>query len=102
MLEMAPEVAKLWADGGYQGPKLASRLAELGVGDMLEIVEKPQGSRGFTLLRRRWVVERTFAWMGRCRRLAKDWERSLESSLAWAQLAACRFLMRRVARGLSG
>ena len=46
MLEMAPEVAKLWADGGYQGPKLASRLAELGVGDMLEIVEKPQGIQG--------------------------------------------------------
>ena len=42
--------------------------------------------------------ERAFAWMSRCRRLAKDYERSLESSLAWAQLAACRFMMRRIAR----
>ena len=53
------------------------------------------------MLYRRWVVERTFAWMSRCRRLAKDFERCLESSLAWVQLAACRFLMRRLARGAS-
>ena len=55
-------------------------------------------SKGFTVLYRRWVVERTFAWMGRCRRLAKDVERTLASSLAWVKLAGCRFLMRRVAR----
>lgn len=97
--EKAPTVTKLWADGGYQGPKLAAKLQDLGLADLLEIVEKPKDSKGFTVLYRRWVVERTFAWMSRCRRLAKDFERSLESSLAWVQLAACRFLMRRVARG---
>ncbi len=98
MLEKAPEVTKLWADGGYQGPKLLSKLEELDLGGLLEIVEKPQDIKGFTVLYRRWVVERTFGWMSRCRRLAKDFERSLASSLAWCQLAACRFMMRRVAR----
>ena len=98
MLAAAPHAAKLWADGGYQGPKLASALKKLGIGPVLEIVNKPKEIKGFTVLYRRWVVERTFAWMSRCRRLAKDCERSLESSLAWAQLAACRFMMRRIAR----
>ena len=98
LLEKAPHVAKIWADGGYQGPKLASELERLGLGSTLEIVKKPKDVKEFTVLHRRWVVERTFAWISRCRRLAKDYERSLESSLAWTQLAACRFMMRRVAR----
>ena len=98
MLEKAPRVSKLWADGGYQGPKLAGKLEEQGVAGLLEIVEKPKDIKGFTVLFRRWVVERTFGWMSRCRRLAKDFEATLESSLAWVLLAACRFLMRRVAR----
>ena len=98
MLEVAPTVAKLFADGGYQGPKLRAALQELGVSDLVQIVEKPKGAKEFTVVYRRWVVERTFGWMGRCRRLAKDFERTLESSLAWTKLAACRFMMRRVAR----
>ena len=101
MLEKASAVRKLWADGGYQGPKLVLRLGEHGLGGLLEIVEKPKDIKRFTVLYRRWVVERTFAWMSRCRRLAKDYERSLASSLAWCQLAACRFMMRRVARETS-
>ena len=99
VLEKAPHVKKIWADGGYQGQKLASALKKLGIGSDLEIVKKSNDIKGFTVLHRRWVVERTFAWMSRCRRLAKDYERSLESSLAWAQLAACRFMTRRIARG---
>ena len=98
VLEKAPHVKKIWADGGYRGEKLASALTKLGIGSDLEIIKKPNNVNGFTVLYRRWVVERTFAWMSRCRRLAKDYERSLESSLAWAQLAACRFMMRRIAR----
>ena len=98
VLEKAPHVKKIWADGGYRGEKLASALKDLGIGPVLEIVNKPKDVKGFKVLHRRWVVERTFAWMSRCRRLAKDYERSLESSLAWAQLAACRFMMRRIAR----
>ncbi len=62
---------------------------------------KTQGNQGFTVLYRRWVVDGAFAWMSRCRRLAKDCGRSLASSVAWAQLAACRFLFRRLARDAS-
>ncbi len=104
LLAKSPTVEKLFADGGYAGPKLAGRLKKLGLPDLLEIVVKPKGKQGFTVLSRRWVVERTFAWLGRCRRLANpkspflDFERTLASSLAWVKLAACRFMMRRVAR----
>ena len=98
LLARAPTVEKLFADGAYAGPKLAGRLKKLGLPELLEIVVKPKGKQGFTVLSRRWVVERTFAWLGRCRRLAKDFERTLASSLAWVKLAACRFMMRRVAR----
>ena len=100
MLEKAPDVSKLWADGGYQGPKFRSQLERQGLGFILEIINKPKDIKGFTVFKRRWAVERTFAWMGRCRRLAKGYERSLASSLAWAQLAACRFMMRRIARAV--
>ncbi len=92
-------MTKPLADGGYAGPKPGAALAEHGLGPVIGIVRKPDGTRGFTVPYRRRVVERTFAWMSRCRRLAKDSGRTLESSLAWARPAACRFLMRRVARG---
>jgi len=101
LLRKAPEVSKVFADGGYGGPRLRDALARRGLPELIEIVEKPKGVREFSVLPRRWVVERTFAWMGRCRRLAKDFERTETSSLAWARLAACRFLMRRVARELN-
>ena len=98
LLEVAVGVEKLFADNGYAGPKLQDALHALGVSELIEIVPKPKGTQGFTVLPRRWVVERTFAWMGRCRRLARDVERTLASSLAWVKLAGCRFMMRRVAR----
>ncbi len=63
MLEKTPTVIRLWADGGYQGPKLASTLQEMGLADLVEIVNKSKESKGFTVIPRRWVVERTFAWM---------------------------------------
>ena len=63
-----------------------------------QLHKRPDDHSQNDLTYRRWVVERTFAWMGRCRRLSKDYERLSENSLAWAQLAACRFLLRRVAR----
>lgn len=98
LLEKAPTVKKLFADSAYAGPKLAGKLKALGLSELLEIVTKPEGKKGFAVLSRRWVVERTFAWLGRCRRLAKDFERTIASSVAWVKLAACRFMMRRVAR----
>jgi len=102
MLEKAPEVRRLWADSGHGGDRLRERLAGMGVPDALEIVRRPNGTRGFTVPCRRWVVERTFAWMSRCRRLGRDSGRSLESSVAWARPGACRFLIRRLARGAGG
>ena len=59
MLEVAPTVEKLFAGGGYEGPKLRGKLEELAVSDFIEIVENPKGVKGFTVLYRRWVVERT-------------------------------------------
>ena len=72
LLEVAVYVKKLFADSAYAGPKLHDALKELGVSELIEIVPKPKGAKGFTVLSRRRVLERTFAWMGRCRRLAKD------------------------------
>ncbi len=60
-------------DGGYAGPKL--RDAMQGQGDWrIEIIKRADTASGFEVLPRRWVIERTFAWLGRSRRLAKDWE----------------------------
>ena len=67
-----PQVSRLCADGGHAGPKLRDALAGPGVSELIEIVENPKRIRGFTVLYRRWVVEWTFVWMGRCRRLANS------------------------------
>ena len=76
----------MFADGGYAGPKLRGALVNLGRWT-LQIVKRSDTAKGFELLPRRWVVERTFAWLGRCRRLAKDWEKSIESAEAWVLIA---------------
>ncbi len=93
-----PSLQKVWADGGYRGPKLAQALAAMPDAPDLEIVTKPKEQKGFEVLPRRWIVERFFGWLGRCRRLAKDYERRLESSLAWLQRAVIRILVRRLGR----
>ncbi len=82
LLETAPTVCELWADGGYAGPKLREHLEKMGLADIIGTVEKPKDVKGFTVSCRRRVVERTFAWMGRCRRLSKDCERLSGNSLA--------------------
>ncbi len=82
LLETVPTVCRLFADGGHPGPKLRERSAGMGLPDVIRTVEKPKDVKGFTVPCRRWVVERTFAWMGRCRRLSKDYERLSENSLA--------------------
>lgn len=92
-----PWLRHLFADGAYAGPKL--RAAIRSFGDWrIEIVRRCDTATGFEVLPRRWVVERTFAWLARCRRLAKDWERMIESSTAWALIASIRLMTRRLAR----
>ena len=84
-------------DGGYAGGKLKAALR--GHGDWtIEIIKRTDTAKGFEVLPRRWVVERTFAWLGRCRRLAKDWEQTLESATAWTLIASIRLMTRRLAR----
>jgi transposase len=92
-----PWLRCVFADGGYAGPKLRRALSRIGAWK-LEIIKRSDTAKGFELLPRRWVVERTFAWLGRCRRLAKDFEMTIESATAWVFVAHIRTLTRRLAR----
>ena len=93
----SPWLRHPFADGSHAGDKLKDAL--LGHGQWtIEIIRRSDTAEGFEVLLRGWVVERTFAWLGRYRRLAKDWERSIESSSAWATIAHIRILTRRLAR----
>ena len=92
-----PWLRLVFADGGYAGPKL--RDAMQGHGEWRsEIIKRSDKASGFEVLPRRWVIERTFAWLGRSRRLAKDWEASTASSEAWLLIAHIRILVRRLVR----
>ena len=62
----------------------------------VEIVKRSDHAKGFVVLPKRWVVERTFAWLGRCRRLAKDWEESNRKALAFLRLASIRIMLRKL------
>ena len=93
-----PFLRKLFADGGYQGKKFHAAQAKALPHLRTEIVKRPELARGFEVLPRRWVVERTFAWLGRCRRLAKDFEGSAATEAAWLLAAHLRLLTRRLAR----
>jgi putative transposase len=92
-----PWLRHVFADGGYAGNKLKTAMRGHGQWT-IEIVKRSDMAKGFVVLPRRWVVERTFAWLGRCRRLAKNWDKSLESANAWTQIASIRMLTRRIAR----
>ena len=91
-----PRLQLIWADGGYAG-QLIAWVHELG-GWLLEIVKRPDESR-FVVLPRRWVVERTFAWLGRHRRLSKDYEALPESSEAFILIATIYLMLHRLAPG---
>jgi transposase len=104
-----PRLAKLWVDGAYQGP-CASWITET-LGWAVEVVRKPRRRlrgpadqelpampTGFQVLPRRWVVERTFAWLGRHRRLSKDYEVLTTTEEAWIYLAMSRLMTVRLAR----
>lgn len=92
-----PWLRHVFADGGYAGDKLKAALADKGRWT-IEIIKRSDKAKGFEVLPRRWVVERTFAWLGRCRRLAKDWEKTIASATAFLLIAHIRLLTRRIAR----
>jgi transposase len=91
-----PWLSHIFADGGYAGDQFAGKVAKTGAWS-IEIIKRSGTAKGFVLLPRRWVVERTLAWLGRNRRLAKDFERTIESSAAWLFMASVQLLVRKAA-----
>lgn len=92
-----PMLRHIFADGGYAGPKLREALKQIGRWTV-QIVKRSDSAEGFEVLPRRWVVERTLAWLGRCRRLSKDWEKSVASAEAWVLIAHIRRVTRYLAK----
>ena len=91
-----PFLLKLYADGGYQGPGFQAALRHVLTRLNLEIVKRPDQAKRFLVLPKRWIVERTFAWLARCRRLAKDWECLNRKALAFLKLASIRLMLRKL------
>jgi transposase len=91
-----PFLRKLYADGGYQGPVFQSALKQAMRQVDLEIVKRSDAAKGFVVIPKRWVVERTIAWLNRCRRLAKDWENLNRRALAFLRLASIRLMLRKL------
>ena len=89
-----PRLRLVWADGGYAG-QLVEWVRALG-GWLLEIVKRSDDVRGFEVLPNRWIVERTFAWLGRYRRLSKDYEALPETSEAFIYVAMTQVMLRRL------
>jgi transposase len=93
-----PFLIKLFADGGYQGEKFQNGLRAAMAHLQIEIVKRSDHAKGFAVLPKRWIVERTFAWLNRCRRLAKDWENLNRQGLTFLRLASIRIMLRRLGK----
>ena len=91
-----PFLQKLFADSAYQGPIFGNALAKILPCVETEIVKRPDQAKGFVQLPKRRIVERTVAWLNRCRRLAKDWENLNRSGLAFLKLASIRLMLRKL------
>ncbi len=91
-----PFLRKLYADGGYQGPVFRKTLKRVLRQVNLKIVKRSDHAKGFEVLPRRWIVERTIGWLNRCRRLAKDWENLNRKALAFLRLASIRLMLRKL------
>ena len=89
----ALRLLKIWADQGYQGDLVDTVQQDWEI--VLEIVKREEGQVGFAVLPRRWVVERTFAWFGKYRRLSKDYERSTTSSEGMIYIASAHTMLKR-------
>ena len=97
--ERAPQLQLLWGDGRYTGPTVAAAATAAGL--RVEVVKKPADQKGFQLLPHRWVVERTFGWFGKYRRLAgRDFETNPRNSETWIKLSMCNLLVRRLTGAL--
>jgi putative transposase len=93
-----PRLEVVWADNQYHNHELNKWLGrQRSIQWRLEIVRRPKGAQGFVLLPKRWVVERTFSWLGRWRRLSRDYEHRTESSEAMVRLASIGCMLRRLA-----
>lgn len=94
-----PWLRHVFADGGYAGDKLRQALCKIGKSKwIIEIIKRSDKAEGFEVLPRRWIVERTFAWPGRNRRLARDFEQTIASATAWLFIASIQLFTRRIAR----
>ena len=91
-----PFLVALYADGGYQGPEFQSAIKRVLARVNVTIVRRPDQAKGFVTLPKRWIVERTLAWLGRCRRLAKHWECLNRKALAFLRLASIRLMLRKL------
>lgn len=93
---MFPFLEKLFADSAYGGPIFHTALIKIMPQLKVEIVRRYDQAKGFVVLPKRWIVERTIAWLNRCRRFAKDWENLNRNALAFLHLASIRFMLRKV------
>ena len=94
--DLFPWLRHLFADSAYSGDKLLTALSKFGKWSV-EIIKRMADTVGFEVLPRRWVVERTLAWLNRNRRLAKDFEASIASAQTWVYVASVQLLIRRMA-----
>jgi putative transposase len=95
-----PFLRKLIADSAYGGPIFRGALAKLLPHLETEIVRRSDQVKGFAVLPKRWIVERSIAWLNRCRRLAKDWENLNRNALAFLKLASIRLMLRKLCNPL--
>ena len=96
VFDLFPFLRKLFADSAYQGPIFHRTLASILPYLETEIVKRSDRAKGFVVLPKRWIVERTIAWLNRCRRLAKDWENLNRNALAFLKLASIRLMLRKL------
>lgn len=92
-----PFIERIYADGGYQGPRVRAAAARTGTWK-IEIIKRSDIAKGFVVLPKRWVVERTLAWISRNRRLSRDFERYARTVTAFIRLAMIRIMLRRLTR----
>ena len=92
-----PELEKLWVDGGFNDPEFAAWVKTQQPKLAAEVLKRLADVPGFTLLPKRWVVERTFGWLMHCRRLVRDHEQTTAPAAAWIYLAMPRLMLRRLA-----